>query len=151
MMDDMDRLLRALPAESPSPELASLIRAAVLRRHRRRLAIRRSIASVCGLLGFWLAWPGLIWLSSGQMYVSSASWLIGGLGYVSTASVDSLWNAAFSVQDAMGSSLLLSIWLGALLLCCAIFLALDSAAWQPTWPPAARGRTSGMLASSLHT
>ena len=153
MDDDIDRLLRALPKEAPSPALASTIRAAVHRRHRRRRAARRGAASILGLLGLWLVWPGVVWISSGEMYASSTSWLLGGLAYLNSESVhvlDGLWSGVFSVQNAIGSSLALSIWLGAFLLCCAIFLALDSASWQSLSVSKDTRGSSGMLASSLH-
>ncbi|HEX8990613.1 MAG TPA: hypothetical protein VF784_02950 [Anaerolineales bacterium] len=152
-MDEMDRLLERLPEEGPSPELATTIILAVHRRHRRRQIAREIAASFLGLLGLWLAWPGISWLSSNELFASGTPWLLGGLNYVNGESLDTLnrlWNTAFSAQTAIGSSIALSVWLGALLVCGAIFLALDARSWQPARRPRVHGGGSTMLASSLH-
>ena len=151
-MDDMDRVLRALPQEAVSPTLASTIRAMVHRRHHRRRTARRGVAAALAVLGLWLMWPGLIWLSSGEIYAPGTSWLFGGLDFLSYESVDALnrlWSSAFSVQNAIASSLAVAIWVGAILLSCAIFLLLEGAAWQPPSNRGGRGANSGMLVSSL--
>jgi hypothetical protein len=49
--------------------------------------------------------------------------------------LEGLWNGMFSLQNLLGSTLILSIWIGALLLCPAMFLALDGQAFQgPSQP-----------------
>ncbi len=152
-MDKMDRMLGALPEEDPSPDLSLRIRLMVRRRHRRRQLVRGTASSLLGLVGLWLLWPGLVWLSSGALYVSGASWLFGGLDYFNAESLDMLnrfWNVTFSAQNAIGSNLAVSIWLGALLVCCAIFLVIDSRAWQPVSGPRSHGGTSTAFASSVH-
>src|SRR5512135_2253500 len=127
-MDKLDRMLSALPQEEPSPELSARIRLLVHRRHRRRQVARWSGASLFGLAGLWLVWPGILWLSSGMLYAPGTPWLMGSLDYLNRESLDMLngvWNGAFSAQNAIGSALGLSTWLGALSLCCAIFLVID--------------------------
>lgn len=153
MMDDMDRLLGRLPEESPSPSLAAGIAGAVLRRHRRRRAARGVAGAFLGLLGLWLAWPGVSWLASSELFVSGAPWLAGALNSVNDESlemVNHLWSSSFSTQTAIAASFAPSVWLGALLVCCAIFLALDPRSWQPARNPPGRRGGSTMLASSLH-
>ncbi len=151
-MDRMDRMLHALPSEEPSPELAAAILTSVHRRYRRRQAVRRSAALVLGLLGLWLVWPGLAALSSGELFAPGMPWLMGALNYMNYESFDMvshLWNSIFSAEGALGASVALSVWIGALLVCGAIFLALDARAWQST-AGRARGGSSTMLATSLH-
>lgn len=152
-MDDMDRMLRSLPQEIPASALASTVRAAVHRRHRRGQMFRRGAASLFAVVGLWLVWPGLAWILSGGMYASSAPWLFGGLDYLNADSADVLnriWGGTFTLQNAIGGSLAASVWLGALFLCCAIFLAFDAATWQLAWPRPDPGSGSAMAASSLH-
>ncbi len=152
-MDRMDRLLRALPGEDPSPDLAGAILVTIHRRFRRRQVARRVGAFLLGLLGLWLVWPGLAWLSSGEIFAPGTSWFMGGLSYVNSGSLDmlnSLWNTIFSAQNAIGSSVAWSTWLGAVLVCCSIFLALDARAWQSPAGPHVHGGRSTMLASSVH-
>ncbi len=152
-MDKMDRMLRALPQEQPSPELARRIQRSVLQRHRRRQAARLTSASLLALLGLWLTWPGILWLSSGVLSASGTAWLLGSLDYLGSESIDMatrFLNGTLSAPDVVGSSFALSVWLGALLLCCAIFLAIDPRAWQPVPGRGSHGGSSTMLASSVH-
>ena len=152
-MDEMDRLLGRLPEEGPSPDLAAAITTAVHRRHRRRQAARGVAASCLGLLGLWLASPGISWLLTNDLFASGTPWLLGSLNSVNDESLDMvnhLWNTAFSAQTSIGSSIAFSVWLGALLVCGAIFLALDARSWQPARRPHAHGGDSTMLAASLH-
>jgi hypothetical protein len=152
-MDTLDRMLSALPEDEPSAELSARIRLLVHRRHRRRQVARWSGASLLGLAGAWLVWPAILWLSSSTLYASGTPWLMGSLDYLNHESLDMLngfWNGAVSAQDAIGTALGLSTWLGALLLCCAIFLVIDSRAWQPASRPRSHGGTSTMLATSVH-
>ncbi|MGE5072052.1 MAG: hypothetical protein ACM3MF_01375 [Anaerolineae bacterium] len=134
-MDKMDRLLRQLPSSSVPEGLAASIRLTVRRRHLRRLVVRRSVASVLGVLGLWMLWPALAWLSSGEPYASTASWLAGGLDYLNYGSLELItrvWSGAASLTGSLGSALEISVWVGALLLCAAIFLLLDLGSWQPS-------------------
>ncbi len=152
-MDELDRLLGRLPEERPSPDLAAAITLAVHRRHRRRQAARGVAAFFLGLLGLWLAWPGISWLLTNDLFASGTPWLLGGLNSVNDESLDManrLWNTVFSAQTTLGSSVALSVWLGALLVCGAIFLALDAHSWQPARGSRAHGGDSTMLAASLH-
>ena len=152
-MDKMDRMLRSLPKANPAPDLAARIQAAIHRRHRRRQATRWSGALLLGALGIWLMWPAILWMSSGELYASGASWLLGSLDYFNAESLDMVnrfLNGTFSAQTAVGSAFALSTWLGALLLCCAIFLVMDSRTWQPISGPGSRGGSSTMLSSSVH-
>ncbi len=133
-MDELDRMLQALPREPIPPELAESVRLAVRRRHRRQLAIRRVAALLLALLGAWWLWPGISWISSGELFASGTPWLMGGLDSLNAESLellDRLWTGAVSMQGAIGSGVALSILLGALLMCCSIFLAIDRASWQP--------------------
>src|SRR5512143_2201687 len=124
-MDELDRMLRALP-EEPAPEsLAASVSQAVRRRHRRRQMIRRAGAAILAIFGIWLLWPGIVWMSSTELYASGAPWLMGGLDYLNYESMDALtrlWNGALSAQGAIGSTLAVSILLGAVLLCASIFV-----------------------------
>jgi len=153
-MDDMDRLLRALPSDEPSPGFAAAIAESVRRRHRRRRTVRRSVAAFLCALGLWLIWPAILWLSSGELYASGAQWLLGGLNSLNAESTEIMvhtWNSVLSAQDALGASVGVSTWLGALLLCSAIFLALDSAPWQPLPTPRRPDPNPSGLSPSLHT
>ncbi len=152
-MDKMDRMLRALPQEESSPDLARRIYRSVQRRRRRRRAARLTSASLLGLIGLWLTWPGILWLASGALSASGTPWLLGSLDYLSSESIDManrFLNGTLSAPNAVGSAFALSIWLGALLLCCAIFLAIDPRAWQPLPGPGPHGGSSTMVASSAH-
>ncbi len=153
-MDKMDRMLHALPQDGPSPDLSVMIRAAVHRRHRRRQLVRWTGASLLAAVGLWLISPGIAWVSSGELLAPGTPWLLGSMGYLNYESIEminSFWNGTFSLQNVIGSSLAFSIWLGALLLCSAIFLAVDSQAVQP--PPSKTtggNRSSEMFPSSVH-
>ena len=132
-MDKMDRMLRSLPVHALSPELASNIQASIHHRHLRRRVVRWTAASLLALSGLWLISPAAAWLSSYDLYSSGTPWLIGSADYLSLESVqilDRLWNGMFSLQNMLGSSLAVSIWIGALLLCLAIFCAIDGQAFQ---------------------
>jgi predicted anti-sigma-YlaC factor YlaD len=132
-MDKMDRMLHSLPRHVPAPELAVHIRAVVRRRHRNRRALRWTAAVVLTLSGLWLVSPAALWLSSNEMYASGTPWLASSLEYLNLESVDifdRLWNGMFSLQNLLGSSLAVSIWVGLLLLCLAMFCAIDGQALQ---------------------
>jgi hypothetical protein len=153
MMDKMERMLRSLPAEAPSPELSAAIRAAVHRHHRRRQIARLAAAFLMALIGLWLLWPAIELLSSNAPFATGAPWLVGSLTYGSDGSVEmlnGLWDGTFSMQKAIGSTLAFSLWIGALLLCGSIFLALGLSTWQATPKPHAQGGNSTVLARSLH-
>jgi hypothetical protein len=153
MMDRLDRMLGTLPADDPSPDLSARIRRSVRLRHRRRQVVRWTGASVLGLVGVWLLSPGIAWLSSGALYAPGTTWLAGSLDYLNSESLDMLsgfWNGASSAQNAIGSALAFSIWLGAFLLCCSIFLVIDSRVWQPLSGSRSHGGNSTRLASSVH-
>jgi 4-amino-4-deoxy-L-arabinose transferase-like glycosyltransferase len=152
-MDKLDRMLRALPDEPAAETLGASISQAVLRRHRRRQSIRRAGAAVLATLGIWLLWPGILWMSSNELYVSGTSWLMGGLDFLNYESMDALsrlWNGALSAQGAIGSTLAVSVLLGAGLLCCSIFLAVDRASWSNVSRWQRRAGSSTILTSGLH-
>ncbi len=132
-MDKMDKMLHSLPGHVPSPELAAHIQAAIHGRHRRRQALRWTAASVLTLGGVWLISPAAAWLSSNELYSSGAPWLAGSMDYLNLESgqmLDHLWNGMLSFQNLLDSSLVVSVWIGVLLLCLAMFCALDRQAFQ---------------------
>lgn len=137
-MDKMDRLLHSLPGHIPSPELAANIQSAIRRRHRRRQALRWVTASILTLSGLWLISPAAAWLSSNELFSAGTPWLFGSMDYLNLESVqlmEHLWNDMFSLQNLAGSSLVVSIWIGALLLCIAMFFAIDRQVFQiPSQP-----------------
>ncbi len=152
-MDDLDRMLDDLPQEPVPPNLAGSVRAAVRRRHRRQLLMRRAVGATLAAMGVWLLWPGLAWISSGELFASGTPWLMGGLDSLNSQSLDLLsrvWNGTVSMQGAVGSDLALSILLGAVFVCCSIFLGIDRAAWQPK--PVRRSMQGGraLSASGIH-
>ena len=79
--------------------------------------------------------------------------LMGGLDSLNSESLDllsRLWNGTVSMQGAVGSGLALSILLGAVFVCCSIFLAIDRAAWQPNpGRPSMQGGRA-LSASGIH-
>ncbi len=152
-MDDLDRMLGDLPPEPVPPDLVASVRAAVRRRHRRQLLVRRAIGATLAAMGMWLLWPGLAWVLSGELFASGAPWLMGGLDSLNSESLDllsGLWNSTVSMQGAVGSGLALSILVGAVFVCCSIFLGIDRAAWQPK--PVRRSMQGGraLSASGIH-
>ncbi len=152
-MDRMDRLLRDLPQDMPDARLIERVLASVHRRHRRRQIARWSGALVLGLAGLWQILPGLDWLSSSELYASGASWLFAGIDYLNYESLDlanRILSGALSAQNLIGASVPFSSWVGALLLCCAIFLALGSEVWQVPLRPGPGAGKPTMQASSLH-
>ncbi len=153
-MDKLDRMLQSLPKHSPAPGLAAQIQATVRRRHHRRQRARWAAALVLALAGLWLIAPAVAWLSSSELYASGMPWLLSGVEAWNSESLqmaDRLWNGMFTLQNTIGSSLVVSIWIGALLLCLAMFVTLDWRALQSPSNPlkAARRRDSDILASSL--
>jgi hypothetical protein len=153
MTDKLDRMLQALPKANPSPELAARIQRTIHRRHRRRQVTRWGSALALAMLGLWLVWPGVLWLSSGELYASGAPWLLGTVDYLSAESLDmvnGLLNGTLSAQNAVGSTFAFSTWIGALFLCCAIFLAIDARTWQPNAHAGSHRGRSTMLPASLH-
>jgi len=152
-MDELDRMLRALPEEPVPESLAASVSQGVRRRHRRRQTIRRAAAAILAVLGIWLLWPGIVWMSSNELYASGAPWLMGGLDYLNYESMDALsrlWNGALSAQGAIGSTLGVSILLGAVLLCGSIFVAVDRASWPNVSRRERSARSSTILTSGLH-
>lgn len=152
-MDKMDRMLRDLPHDAPDASLVERVLASVYRRHRRRQVVRWSGVVVLGLAGLWQILPGLGWLSSSELYASSASWLFAGMDYLNYESLDlanRILSGALSAQNMIGASVQFSSWVGAMLLCCAIFLALGSEVWQVPLRPGSGAGEPGMRASSLH-
>ena len=132
-MDKMDKLLHSLPGYAPAPELAGHVQAAIHRRHHRREAVRWTAAGILTLSGLWLISPAAVWLSSNELYSSGAPWLAGSMDYLNLESVqmlNRLWNGMFSFQNLLDSSLAVSIWIGVLLLCLAMFCAIDRQALQ---------------------
>ena len=152
-MDEMDRMLAALGQDPVPQELVAAVRLEVRRRHRRQLVIRRAAASLLAVVGAWLLWPGLVWVSSNELYSSSAPWLISSLDSLNAESMDllgRLWNGALSMQGAIGSGLAVSILLGAALLCCSIFLGIDRASWLPNAGQRSMPPTRSISASGVH-
>ncbi len=148
-MDELDRMLGDLPEEPIPPGLAASVRLAVKRRHRRRIVLRRAGASLLAALGLWLLWPGIAWAASNELFASGAPWLAGSLESLNAESLDllgRLWSGALTMQGAIGSGLAISILLGALFVCCSIFLAIDRASWQPI--PAQPAMSSGHAMSA---
>jgi hypothetical protein len=137
-MDKMDQLLHSLPGHVPSPELAAHIQSSIRRRHHRKQALRWTMASVLTIGGLWLISPAAAWLSSSELYSAGTPWLVGIMDYLNLESVQLLehsWNDLLSLQDLAGSSLVVSIWIGALLLCIAMFFAIDRQVFQiPSQP-----------------
>src|SRR5512147_1053254 len=126
MMDRLDRMLHDLPREEEPAGLTESIVLLIRRRHRRGQAVRGAGAALLGALGVWLLWPGILWVLSNELFVSSAPWLTGGLDYLNYETLEALsrvWNGAISMQGAIGSTLAASLVVGAALLCTAIFLA----------------------------
>ena len=153
-MDKLDRMLQSLPKHSPAPNLAAQIQATIRRRHHRRQRARWAAASVLALAGLWLIAPAATWLTSDELYASGMPWLFGGVEAWNSELfqvADRLWNGMFALQNTIGSSLAVSIWIGALLLCLAMFVTLDWRVFQsPSDPPkVARSRDSDILVSSL--
>ncbi len=143
-MDKMDKLLHSLPRHLPSPELALHIQASIRRRHHTRRALRWGAACVLGLSGLWLISPAAAWLSSNELFSSGTPWLAGGVDYLNLESVemlDRLWNGMFSLQNLLGSSLVVSIWIGTILLCAALFCAIDGQVFQNRQQPYTKVRT----------
>ncbi len=142
-MDKMDRMLHSLPRHSPPPELAAHIQAAVHRRHRRGQALRWIAAGILTVGGLWLVWPAAAWLSSNELFASGASWLAGSTDYLNLESgqmLDRLWNGMFSIQNLLGSSLVVSVWIGVFLLGLAMFCAIDRQALQSPLQPQTKYR-----------
>ncbi len=154
-MDKMDRMLHSLPKPTASPELAIRIQARIRGRHRRRQALRWTAASVLALTGLWMVSPAVIWLSTAALYSPSTPWLVTGADYLNLESIEMmghLWNGMFSLQDTIESSLIVSVWVGALLLCLAMFFVVD---WRMLQPPShihkgVGSRGSAILPSALH-
>jgi hypothetical protein len=152
-MDKLDRMLRALPSDAVPAELASRIGESVRRRHRRGQLARRAGASLLAVLGLWLVWPGIAWMSSTELFASGAPWLTGGLQYLNYESMDALgrlWNGAISAEGAISSTLAISILVGAAFLCCSIFLAVDPVSWRLVPGRYGAAGDSKILSSGLH-
>jgi hypothetical protein len=132
-MDKMDKMLHSLPGHVASPELAGHIQAAIRRRQRGRHVFRWTAAGVLTLSGLWLISPAAVWLSSNELYSSGAPWLAGSMDYLNLESVqmlDRLWNGMLSFQNLLDSSLVVSVWIGVLLLCLAMFCTIDRQTFQ---------------------
>ena len=132
-MDKMDKLLHELPGHEPSMKLASQIRQTVHRRLRRRRIARNIAASVLIISGLWLSLPALSSLSLSDLFDSGTPWLVTGLNTLNLETISmltQLWNGMFSLQSAIDSSLVVSIWIGILLLCFGIFFAVDMQTFQ---------------------
>jgi hypothetical protein len=153
MMDKLDRMLQALPNHAPAPELAAQIQATVRRRHQRRQRARWAAASVLGIVGLWLIAPAVAWLSSSNLDASAAPWLLSSWNTINFESIqwmDGLWNGMITLQNSLGSSLAVSMWFGALLLCIAMFLTIDSMGFQGR-PQRGRGAdNSTTFQASIH-
>jgi predicted anti-sigma-YlaC factor YlaD len=137
-MDKLDRMLHSLPGHTPSAGLAAHIQAAIRRRHLRRRVIRWAAAGLLSVGGLWLVLLAVAGFSSYDLFSSGAPWLIGSADYLNLETLqlaDGLWNGLFSLQTILSSTLVASIWLGVLLLCLAIFLAIDGQAFYvPSQP-----------------
>jgi hypothetical protein len=132
-MDKMDRMLHELPVPVAAPDLVGRVRLSIRRRHRRRQTVRGIAASVLTLSGLWLAFPAVPSIPFGDLFAPGAPWLFTSLDTLSLETykiLDQLWNGMFSLQSAMGSSLVVSLWIGILLLCFGMFFAVDMQAIQ---------------------
>ena len=131
-MDKMDRLLKHLPRHAPDTQLAARICSSVRRRHRRRQRVRRVFALAFGLSGLWLALPGMAWFSV-DITSSGMPWLMDGMNYlnrISLQAVGYLWSDLLSLQDMLGSSLIVSVWLGILLMGFGLLFTIDRQVFQ---------------------
>jgi hypothetical protein len=136
-MDKMDRMLHKLPEQEPSLALAARVKAVIHRRHRRRQILRWSVVIPSLVCGLWMVSPSW-WLSSSDLNASGVPWLVGSLNYLSLESfqvLERLWYGMFSLQGTLGSSLTISVWLGILLLCTAIFFVMGKGALQSPLEP----------------
>lgn|SRR5258708_1163443 len=134
-MDKIDRLLRSLPHDEPGSGLPLRILATVHRRHIRRRRLRLTLAAGFALGGLWLVSPAAAWLINGDLFSSGAPWLTGGADYLSMQSVQilaTLWNGMLELQRGLGSSLVVSLWAGSLLLGIALLFVLDIRLIQPS-------------------
>ena len=131
-MDKMDRLLKHLPRHAPDAHLAARICSAVRRRHHRRQRARQVLALVFGLSGLWLALPGVAWFSV-DLTSTGMPWLMDGMNYLNRASLQAvgyLWNDLLSLQEMLGSSLMVSVWLGILLMGFGLLFTIDQQVFQ---------------------
>ena len=140
-MDRMDRMLHSLPRHIPSPELAAHIQASIHRRHRSRQILRWMAACVLTISGMWLISPAAVWFSSTDLYSSGTPWFLSIMNYLGLESVqmfDHLWNGMLALQNQAGTSLVLSIWIGALFLCLGLLFAFDGQEFPMPTPPFAK-------------
>ncbi len=136
-MDKMERWLKHLPRPVPAADLAERVRITVHRRHVRRVWLRRFAALTFGLSGLALAFPGFP-LFSVDLASSGTPWLMQGLNLFQTeslTSVMSLWNGMFSLQISLGSSLIVSVWLGIGLMALGLFFGFDRRVFQTPMTP----------------
>lgn len=136
-MDKMERLLKHLPRPVPAADLAVRVRIAIHRRHIRGLWLRRALALSLCLSGLALASPGFSFLSV-DLTSSGTPWLMQSLNLFqmeSLNSVMSLWNGMFSLQISLGSSLIVSVWIGIGLMALGFFFGFDRRVFQMPMTP----------------
>jgi hypothetical protein len=136
-MDKLERLLKHLPRPVPAADLSARVRIAVHRRHIREVWLRRAASWIFGLSGLALASPAFSFFSV-DLTSSGTPWLMQGLNLFQTESVTSvmsLWNGMFSLQISLGSSLIVSVWLGIGLMALGLFFGFDRRVFQTPMTP----------------
>jgi hypothetical protein len=144
-MDKLDRNLKFLPRHIPSADLAVRICATVHQRHRLRVTIRRLVASALAMIGLVLASPGFSWVAP-DLFSSGVPWLSGSLGMFeleSVQAVQQLWNDVFSLQSLINSSVVVSVWLGILLMGIGLSAVMDRRVFLPPMNTSEKGFGSG--------
>jgi hypothetical protein len=132
-MDKMERLLKHLPRPEPASDLSARIRAAVRRRHLRRLWLQRVFAWAFGFSGLYFAFPGFANFFD-QLGMGGLPWLMKSLSLFSTDEstlVMSLWNGMSIWPSSVQSALIVSFWIGIILMMLGSFLGLDRRVFQP--------------------
>jgi hypothetical protein len=132
-MDKIDRLLKHLPRPEPASDLSMRIRATVRRRHIRRVFLRQAVATIFGLSGLYFAFPGFAGFLE-QLGAGGLPWLMQSLNLFSTDEAPlllNLWNGMFAWQSSVQSALIVSFWVGIILLTLGLFLGLDRRIFQP--------------------
>jgi hypothetical protein len=132
-VDKLDQNLKLLPRHTPAADLGSRVCGTVFRRHRIRTTARRMGAAALALTGLALAFPGLAGLSP-DLFSSAVPWLSGSLGIFEIESVQAvltLWSDMFLLQTSIRSALLVSGWLGILLMGAGLLAGMDWRVFQP--------------------
>ena len=126
-MDKIERLLKHLPRPVPATDLAMRVRITVHRRHIRRVWFHRAISLTFGLSGLMLALPGFSMFFT-VLGAPGIPWLMQSLDFLqmeAPASALRLWNGMFSWQFSLQSSLIVSLWIGIILMMLGLFFGVD--------------------------